>query len=326
MVLNIADFEKVPKSLQTPWNASYILANGFLSTCGIVSVNFGWIRQGRKLADFEQKAWAIAHGFEHGRFGQVLEMRVRVWWGAEETEGGGRSGAVTSLTCILFPSLSQTTILPSGSMPTPVGHWNWPLPSPFRPNWNRKPPWELNTWTRWLWQSVTTIRPSSSTATPKMPLNSPISVPFLPNFSRDSPELITFTLKGLPWMCLSRTVTDTWRREKQHHEKQQQHFNNDHSATNDNHGTRQSSTPPPPLCIGTDVPTHPSCCFVYLFVYLFTYLFVPCGQLDFESTVTAQNGEFKGCFHSSPSRSLSVKTWPGNSILGLYTSMYRYSV
>ena len=28
----------------------------------------------RKSADFEQKAWAIAHGFEHGRFWQVVEI------------------------------------------------------------------------------------------------------------------------------------------------------------------------------------------------------------------------------------------------------------
>ena len=84
-------------------------------------------------------------------------------------------------TCILLPSLSQTTILPSGSTPTPVGHWNCPLPSPLRPKWNIKPPFWLNTCTLWLWQSVMIIRPSSSTATPNIPLNSPISVPFLPN-------------------------------------------------------------------------------------------------------------------------------------------------
>ena len=36
--------------------------------------DFGWIRKGKKLADFEQKPWAIAHGFEHGRFWQVLEF------------------------------------------------------------------------------------------------------------------------------------------------------------------------------------------------------------------------------------------------------------
>ena len=29
---------------------------------------------GRKSADFEQKAWAIAHAFEHGGFWQVLEI------------------------------------------------------------------------------------------------------------------------------------------------------------------------------------------------------------------------------------------------------------
>ena len=34
----------------------------------------GWIRKGRKSADFEQKAWAIAHAFEHGGFWQVLEI------------------------------------------------------------------------------------------------------------------------------------------------------------------------------------------------------------------------------------------------------------
>ena len=29
---------------------------------------------GSKFRDFEQKAWAIAHGFEQGRFGQVMEI------------------------------------------------------------------------------------------------------------------------------------------------------------------------------------------------------------------------------------------------------------
>ena len=91
------------------------------------------------------------------------------------------SAQYSLLTCILLPSLSQTTILPSGSTPTPVGHWNCPLPSPLRPKWNIKPPFWLNTCTLWLWQSVMIIRPSSSTATPNIPLNSPISVPFLPN-------------------------------------------------------------------------------------------------------------------------------------------------
>ena len=74
MVLNRADLGKCWKSLQTFWKDSYMLANGFLSVCGPIWKDFGWIRQGPKLADFEQKAWAIAHAFEHGRFWQVLEI------------------------------------------------------------------------------------------------------------------------------------------------------------------------------------------------------------------------------------------------------------
>ena len=74
MVLNMADFDKFCKSLQTLWNGSKTLLNWFLTPCTTVSVDFGWIRKARKLADFEQKAWAIAHGFEHGRFWQVLQI------------------------------------------------------------------------------------------------------------------------------------------------------------------------------------------------------------------------------------------------------------
>ena len=74
MVLNMADFGKCRKSLQTPWNAFYMLANGFLTAWWIVRVDFGWIREGPKVADFEQKAWVIAHGFEHGGFWQVPEI------------------------------------------------------------------------------------------------------------------------------------------------------------------------------------------------------------------------------------------------------------
>ena len=62
MVLNMADFDKFCKSLQTLWNPSKTLLNWFLTPCTTVSVDFGWIRNARKLADFEQKAWAIAHG------------------------------------------------------------------------------------------------------------------------------------------------------------------------------------------------------------------------------------------------------------------------
>ena len=74
MVLNIADFGKFWKSLQTLLNASKTLGKGFLTPCATFWVDFGWIRKCRKLAVFEQKAWAIAHGFEHGRFWQVLEI------------------------------------------------------------------------------------------------------------------------------------------------------------------------------------------------------------------------------------------------------------
>ena len=74
MVLNLADLGKCRKSLQTPSNASYILENTFVTGFGVVAMDFGWIREGRKVADFEQKPWAIGHGFEHGGFWQVLEI------------------------------------------------------------------------------------------------------------------------------------------------------------------------------------------------------------------------------------------------------------
>ena len=74
MVLKMADLGRFRKSFQTPWNASYVLANGFLTTCEIVRVDFEWICNGPKLAEFEQKAWTIAHGFEDGGFGQVSEI------------------------------------------------------------------------------------------------------------------------------------------------------------------------------------------------------------------------------------------------------------
>ena len=34
-----------------PWNASYMLANGFLTACGIVGVDFVWLRMSPKLAN-----------------------------------------------------------------------------------------------------------------------------------------------------------------------------------------------------------------------------------------------------------------------------------
>ena len=74
MVLNMADFGKFWKSLQILWSGSKIPQNCSFTASMTLCVDLGWIRNGRKLADFEQKAWAIAHGFEHGRFWQVLEI------------------------------------------------------------------------------------------------------------------------------------------------------------------------------------------------------------------------------------------------------------
>ena len=67
--LNLSDLGMCWESLQTPWNASYILENTFLTAFGIIAMDFGWIRKGPKVADFELKPWAIAHGFEQTGFG-----------------------------------------------------------------------------------------------------------------------------------------------------------------------------------------------------------------------------------------------------------------
>ena len=74
MLLNMADFGKSWKSLQNLWNASKYLPKKLLTTSGTCYVDLGWSSKGRKSADFEQKAWAIAHAFEHGGFWQVLEI------------------------------------------------------------------------------------------------------------------------------------------------------------------------------------------------------------------------------------------------------------
>ena len=74
MVLNMADFGKSWKSLQTVWKGSRALINWFSTALATLCVDLGWIRKSRNLADFEQIPWAIAHGFEHGRFWQVLEI------------------------------------------------------------------------------------------------------------------------------------------------------------------------------------------------------------------------------------------------------------
>ena len=45
-----------------------MIGNGFLTVLGLVPNDLGRILKGPKSADFEQKAWAVAHGFENGGF------------------------------------------------------------------------------------------------------------------------------------------------------------------------------------------------------------------------------------------------------------------
>ena len=72
MVLKMADLGKCLESFKTLWNAPNMLGNWFPSTFGLIHEDLLWIPNGPKSTDFEQKAWAIAHGFEDGGFGQVL--------------------------------------------------------------------------------------------------------------------------------------------------------------------------------------------------------------------------------------------------------------
>ena len=74
MIVNMADFGNSWKLLQTLWNASKTILKWFVTACATLCVDLGWNRKGRKLADFEQKAWARAHGFEHGRFFLIMEI------------------------------------------------------------------------------------------------------------------------------------------------------------------------------------------------------------------------------------------------------------
>ena len=74
MVLNMADLDKSQELLQNLWKASKTLLKGFLTAFATVCVDLARIREGRKLAVFEQTAWAIAHGFEDVRFKHVLEI------------------------------------------------------------------------------------------------------------------------------------------------------------------------------------------------------------------------------------------------------------
>ena len=77
--LNMADFGKSWKSLQTLWNACKTVLKWFVSACADVCVDLGWIRKGRKLADFEQKAWAIAHGLNMADFGKSWKSLQTLW-------------------------------------------------------------------------------------------------------------------------------------------------------------------------------------------------------------------------------------------------------
>ena len=74
MVLNMADFGKFWNSPQTPEKGRPKVGNGFLTSYGLVREDLARIPNGPKSADFEQKPWAIAHGFEHGGFWQVLKL------------------------------------------------------------------------------------------------------------------------------------------------------------------------------------------------------------------------------------------------------------
>ena len=74
MALNKADFGKSWKSFQTLWNAFKTVIKWFVTAYATVCVDLGGIGTGRKLADFEQKPWAIAHGFEHARFFELMEI------------------------------------------------------------------------------------------------------------------------------------------------------------------------------------------------------------------------------------------------------------
>ena len=68
MVLKRADFGKCDKSFETSWNVSCVLTNGFLTVLELIRKDFERIPKGLKSTDFDQKAWAIAHGFEEGGF------------------------------------------------------------------------------------------------------------------------------------------------------------------------------------------------------------------------------------------------------------------
>ena len=70
IVLNMANFVKSWKSLQTLWNAPKTVLKGFVTACKSVAFDLVWSGKRRKLTDFKHRA----NGFQHGRFWQVLEI------------------------------------------------------------------------------------------------------------------------------------------------------------------------------------------------------------------------------------------------------------
>ena len=74
MVLNMADFGKfleiAPNSVKRFQTPPKLIFNALHDCLRRFRVN----SRGRKLADFEQKAWDRAYTFEHGRFWQVQEI------------------------------------------------------------------------------------------------------------------------------------------------------------------------------------------------------------------------------------------------------------
>ena len=67
-------FREILEIAQTHWNASKTVIKWFVASPGNVCVDLKGIRTGRKFAYFEQKAWAISHGFDHGRFREIMEI------------------------------------------------------------------------------------------------------------------------------------------------------------------------------------------------------------------------------------------------------------
>ena len=82
MVLKMEDVGKCGNLSKLPKTVDLMLINGFLTVYRIGIEDIGRISNSTKSADFEQKAWALAHGFEHSGFlalshGASLRVRER---------------------------------------------------------------------------------------------------------------------------------------------------------------------------------------------------------------------------------------------------------